>query len=399
LITGFHATTISDCSDIFKEYWSHVASQAELPIAGASPTGKLVTELTSLANLIVAAKSPQDAVTTLANQLYAEPNLIHDIRTLVSVSDKRLYLDLSYVFSRIVGPNGITLCGCAPHNLAKHSVGFFVRKVSVGTDAVRREASKAIAKYFLDKGLANILRVYCSMTVQDRAVITESLIDPREAQQNQAKRRGHGAEAAVAGVVQSLHINFTPPDKATNPMGAHDPNVNLRTMAIERRSAGTTTSFDIVLTDKGGALRAFVQGLVQSSDPGQFGVNKSNETVEIRRALDEYNKTNANQPRVEVWGIVDGVGYSENKEGTVNKMLTAFHEFFQMKSLYKVGLAAHRLGLCSIKAIKFNDDFYTAAAISHMSRYVPPGVTILSANSSAPAATTELVAGKASLFV
>lgn len=41
---------------------------------------------------------------------------------------------------------------------------------------------------------------------------------------------------------------------------------------------------DLIITHKE-QPRIFVQGLIHSSDPGQYGVNKSGETVSVNTAL------------------------------------------------------------------------------------------------------------------
>jgi len=197
-----------------------------------------------------------------------------------------------------------------------------------------------------------------------------SFVASKEAQQSEAKRRGHGAEAALALLLSDLGVTIVPPDKATNPMGAHDPNFDAAEWRLCDREAGVTYSTDLAITTGGGTLVACVHGLIHSSDPGQFGVDKSNQTVEIRQILDE---TGIGQ----LWGLLDGVGYSENKSGTINKLLKACHVFGQVNSLYKFGLACHTAGLVAVKAICF-DTGYSAEALSGMSnRYVPHDVEII----------------------
>jgi hypothetical protein len=230
--------------------------------------------------------------------------------------------------------------------------------------AVAELCASLVARYFVSKGLGDILDLYARLDATDRAIIVNRLILPKEYQQNEAKRRGHGAEVELAKLLTQLGCTFFPVDKATNPMGSHDPNVNKVTFAMSLRDSSTTFSFDLVILDGQGNTRVGIQGLVQSSDPGQFGVNKFNETREIRRAMDAFNITVPQDRTVQLWGIVDGVGYSENKNGTINNMLRTFHTFVQISSLYKAALALHAIGLCSIKAIKFNSDYYSPVGAS-----------------------------------
>ena len=169
----------------------------------------------------------------------------------------------------------------------------------------------------------------------------------------------------MAHLFKLAGVRLVPADKAINPMGSHDPNVDLVTMRIVPKEVGTF-SCDMVVLDEDDNIRICVQALIQSSDPGQFGVSKADTTVTARAVFDEYNRSHADRPAVELWGIVDGVGYSENKAGTVNRLLHSFHENLQIKSSYKVLLGLARLGLCRVHAIALNDDFYGATAKQQM---------------------------------
>ena len=68
--------------------------------------------------------------------------------------------------------------------------------------------------------------------------------------------------------------------------------------------------------------------MIHTSDPGQYGVNKSDETVDIYRRIGAYNAEVAQEQKVYLLGSVDGVGFSENPNGTIVKMLDAFDDFF-----------------------------------------------------------------------
>ncbi len=384
---------IADSSTKEHEYWTHVSSQEELPKAKGIDTNPILSALQGLLDDFPRDSNSEVIVSFIARQLVSTPSLIHELRPLIGVSDKRLYLDLSYIFSRTYHPakNG-TLCGCLPHNLTRHSTVFF-------ENALRAEgasaSAKVIAAYLVNKGLGEMLQSYSSMSEDQRKIIVSNLITPKEAQQNEAKRRGHGAEAAFAELLEFVGCNtFVPKDKVANPMGSRDPNVNPETFVITAREAASTLSFDLVILDAQGLVSVCVQGLIQSSDPGQFGVDKSNQTVLIRRRINEFNERSSRN--VELWGIVDGVGYSENKEGTINKMLREFHEFIQIKSLYKAALGLHRLGLCSLKAIQFH---YPPQIEAQMMRYVPKGVAVLSTDGIVKPAWRAMNAGHATIFV
>lgn len=414
---------LSDCGEQPNEFWAHVSGQDELPMAegvpdeiqaksdaGASAEGtekpdepSVISALNSLADRF----DPHDRSRLQAYivaQILENPELINQLRLLISVSDKRLYLDLSYIFSRTLHPNdaSITLCGCPPYKLTRHGTSFFVKIIR---DA-KRDSPKAhssavlIADYLLNKGLIDILRVYSSLSVEDRDVVIRYLIGPKEAQQKEAKRRGHGPEAKLAKLVKSLGVSFVPRDKDVRPMGEHDPNINRETFTIVKREADKTFSSDLVILAPDGNVKVCVVSLIHSSDPGQFGVDKSNTVIDIRKWMNAFNQEAGQTRAVEIWGLVDGVGYSENKTGTINKMLPHFHNFFQMKSLYKAALGLHRLGLAKVKAIRFDKTFYSDASIAQMAgKYVPEGVRVVHTEQEVSEGWLPVEAGAATLYL
>lgn len=397
---------LATCDSAQAEYWLHVSSQAELPIAGGvdpeaeepEPTDVLA-ELNALAIEGLDEFSVDELVVHFADHLLAQPALLSQLRLLVAVSDKRLYLDLSYVFSRVRAEFDAsrTLCGCSPHALTRHSTPFFLNMLKPNAPA-RQQAAREMARYFVQRGLLDILKVYSALPPHQRLVLVQKLIAPKEAQQNEAKRRGHGAEAAVASLLRQLGCKFVPQDKDINPMGAHDPNVLREDFTIAPRDPDKTFSFDLLVLNDADEVVVCMQGLVQSSDPGQFGVNKSDETLRIRERIDQFNAATGRS--VQLWSIVDGVGYSENKEGTINKLLPLADTFVQMKSLYKVALKLHQLGLATVKAIRFDMDFYSEDTAAEMAaKYVPQGVAVLGEGAAPPADSVEITAGWARLYV
>ena len=70
-------------------------------------------------------------------------------------------------------------------------------------------------------------------------------------------------------------------------------------------------------------------------------------------------KLGGNAPISPLWGLVDGVGFIENPDDTIFKMLGQFDTFIQLKSLYKAALKLHQLKIVKIKAIRFDMDFYS----------------------------------------
>lgn len=224
------------------------------------------------------------------------------------------------------------------------------------------------------------------------------LIFPKEIQQKEAKRRGHGAEQALAKLLNELSVGFLPSDRHSDPMKSQDPNVSRLNFSEAKKEKGKTWSFDVIAKDAQGIPSFFVQSLIHTSDPGQYGVNKSDETILVKEDLNKFNL--ASKQDYELWGFVDGFGFSENKKDTIDKMLNVFDCFIQMNSLYKAGLRLHSKGVCKIKAIEFDDTFYSDEDIKSLSKkYVSNDILILNSRRSENNNMKAIVAGKATLFI
>ncbi|MNV30620.1 hypothetical protein D3C71_1218970 [compost metagenome] len=358
---------LGSCATMEEEFWFHVSSQDEIPLAMPRPRSEVESTLDAFLDAYDAHDG--DLTDLVSDKLRQNPSLLDELRALVSISDKRLYLDLSYIFSRYPYSDK-TLCGCLPSSLVRHQTSFF--RNMLARKAVGPVASSVIASYLMEKGLKEILDVYSGLSEEQRVAIVKSLIAPKEVQQQEAKLRGHGPEAVLAKLLHSIGLRLRPADKHQNPMAEHDPNVCMKDFIIAPRSAGTTFSCDMVIVDDDGLPVVCIVSLVHSSDPGQFGVDKAATVVAIRKALDAWNA--ASDRRVELWGIVDGVGYSENKNGTINVMLPNFDCFIQMKSIWKAAMRAHSIGLVRMNGIRLSNEFYSDKSKFEMSEYIPNSV-------------------------
>ena len=179
-------------------------------------------------------------------------------------------------------------------------------------------------------------------------------------------------------------------------MSSDDPNVDKGTFLLAARNEETGWSFDIIIKEDDTKLNFFIQGLIHTSDPGQYGVNKSAETVTIKSGLISHNQRN--NTNKELWGLVDGVGFIENPENTVFKMLNAFDTFIELKTLYKAGLRLHQLGLVKIKAIKFDMTFYSVSEADAMfEKYGSQNIEKITDNSIPSGKAIE--AGKAWIYI
>jgi len=379
------------------EFWFHVSNQDEIPIFGEVDNKSLDIELLLqiVENLPILNFNNQ--IQFIGNQIKNNPETIDILRTFVAVSDKRMYLELSYIFAKTKYQNidNLNVFGKTLYELDKHPLSFFKNLLKSKDLVLAEKSAEIISKYLIDKQLIEILLVLKKLTKAEINTIVEKLILPKEIQQAEAKRRGHGAEHNLAGLLFELDISFIPKEKHLNPMSSSDPNVDVETFEITQKKKGNTWSFDLIIENHIQTPLVFLQGLIHTSDPGQYGVNKSDETVQIKSDLDKHNQKNNTQK--ELWGLVDGVGFSENKKDTIDKMLTKFDCFVQLKSLFKAGLRLHKLNLVEIKGIRFDSNFYTPHEINEMfSKYGSEEIKLVTTKI---ANTKEIQAGKAWLYI
>ena len=257
--------------------------------------------------------------------------------------------------------------------ILQSTTNFFINQLKTSDN--KNLYAALISKYFIDRGIEDILNTFKSLDAIHIIPIYNNLIDPKEIQQKQAKYRGHGAEMVFAKVCAECGVHIIPETKHIDPMAGYDPNVNLSTMEIVSKDAKDPNvhSFDLVIKDDEDNIRVLIQSLIHSSDPGQYGVDKSNETVTIKTLIDYYNANNPERP-VYLLGSVDGVGFSENPNGTIVKMIDVFDDFFQMNTLFKIAPFLYRIGLINnLAGLVFDTNFFEKCVISHFENtYMKP---------------------------
>lgn len=380
------------------EFWYNVMPQAAMPVAGEIENDFDVNRVAAF--LAAAAKDTKtDFGTQVKAVLLKDPSIFHDLRQLLGISDKRAYLELSYLTSRVPHPTaGTGICGCQPWNMARHPLEFFLRLLAPsGSQQVREASAEVLTVYLLREGLSDAAKGFAGLTPTQLTVIYETLVVPRENQQKAAKRRGHGCEGALATVLHLCGAKIVPDDKHTNAIGAKDPNLDRRTLKVVPKKQGDTYSFDMLVLD-GADVRVGIQSLIHTSDPGQYGVNKSDETVAIAKHFKSANASFRKGSPIELWGLVDGVGFSENKPDTINKMIHHFDCFVQLNTLYKAPLRLHQLGLCDVRAIRFSDEYSASDIDAICSKYVAKGIDVLAKKDKADGAWKEIAAGRAIVY-
>lgn len=380
--------------DFKKEYWFHVSNQNEIPIFGHA-----VKSINSvlLYNIAQQMSGSEDDIETLKRIISSNVDAIDTLRTIVGITDKRMYLELSYIFNKYRkngNDDATNILDESVYLLQKHTVRYFKRLISV-QDAKGKEVLNIVAKYFEERGVLSILHVLNKMEQEEVSSLVDYLLLPKEIQQEETKKRGHGAEQALALVLHKIGVSFIPDKRHINPMSQDDPNVSKANFELAQRVEASTWSMDLIIKHEE-TLRVFVQGLIHSSDPGQYGVNKSDETISVKNGLNQHNLNNP--IKKELWGLVDGVGFIENPENTIFKMLQQFDTFVQLKSLYKAGLKLHKLGIVKIKAIRFDMTFYSKKEADEMFELYGSDDIIKVTDNSIPDGK-EVQAGKAWLYV
>lgn len=351
-----------------EEFWYCVSPQEDLPLVNEDKiNASSSSNLIKFIDLIKKKHPEQKTENYITDLIIAEPELIEDIRLLVGVSDKRFYLDLTYIANYSIAPDGSRIVSETRRNLKKHSTSYFINKLK--KESTKIVYSRLITDYFVKKGLIDILSTFTSLDDEQITPIFNNLIAPKEIQQMQAKYRGHGAERAFAKIFKACGLHFIPETKDIDPMAGYDPNVNLSKMIVVPRDASdiNSHSFDLVVTDSQGNIRVLVQSLIHSSDPGQYGVNKSDETREIHNLILKYNESTNN--KIYLLGSVDGVGFSENPNGTIVKMLDYFDDFFQIHTLFKIPLFLQSIGLINnVSKIALDPDYFDNEFIEDFSQ-------------------------------
>lgn len=382
------------------EYWYNVSPQDVLPLAGQVDFDIDLDSISEFFLKLSGAPDIPSARKVVLESLIDNPLIFGYTRQFLGLSDKRAYLDLSYIASRTPHPTQATsLSGCHPWTLTRHPMAFFLRLLSGSKGKqVQIATAEMIGTYLIEQGIQEAAREFSGMSDSLMEMVYTRLISPKEYQQKAAKRRGHGCEAALAAVLEKCGVEVIPKNKATNPMGANDPHLNLETMTVSDQEVGATHAFDMVILLNGHVAIA-IQSLIHTSDPGQYGVDKSNETVVIANLISEWNTQHKYESPVELWGLVDGVGFSENKSDTINKLLKHFDYFVQLHTLYKGPLRLHILGQITVKGVRFSEYYDTEDIGAIRDLYIPKEVEVLTDEDKIPTDWTPLNCGEAVIYL
>lgn len=396
-----------------EEYWRHVSPQDKLPLAGEVSTSGIakLNELLADLNATMGSESKEKLTDYtedsnnkdetdkmrewVERRLIEEPSTVDHLRKLVGIKDKRLYLDLSYDFRATPHPDKDTgLCGCPKDDFIAHQTSVLKNKLGSSDPEVRQRSSEVFADYFVERGVLDVLEIFRELDDPQVETVIENVIMPHDLQMEEAKRRGHGAEAVIASLLDNFgEVEVLPEDKAANPMSS-DVRLAEDDYSISDKKASETDSYDLLIRDEDEDIHVLgVLGLVHSSDPGEYGVGKTGRTEEYQSRIEEYNENH--DADMELWALVDGCGFGDNK-GTLRAVLNHVDEFVQMNTAYKFLVHLHEKDIIDIHGIEFDRKFYDSDEIDELTdwseaRGVKTGVNTDSFD--------EVEAGKAKIYV
>jgi hypothetical protein len=373
------------------EYWYHVSSRDEIPLAGEIIEDD---ENINRAHRFFLNFDYDECTNYITTQLLDGEITIDDIRPWIGKADKAFYLEMSLRTANHNHPDpdqNCSICGCDSWDITRHQTSFFQNFLHNQRRSVlaRRNMAEIITEYFIDNDITSYAPTYAAFSREQLHELYNALIGGANTQKI-AKRMGHGAEQQVAILLNELGCTYRPGNKHTNPMSP-DENLNPNTLDFVEKSEGTIPADLVILEDD--EVRVIILGMIHTSDPGQYGVDKANNARDYFLTIDE------NHDNVEFWLLVDGVGFSENTRGTITPLLANCTSFVQLESLFKLALRLHELGLCRIVAIRFLDSYDQGDITRIGSMYVPDGVMTVYNQEDIPEGCREIDAGRAVLFI
>lgn len=350
-----------------EEFWYCVSPQENIPIPDGIQN-KQDAEFKALKHTIeVFSEKKGDTRDVIQEMILEDSSSISTFRKIIGITDKRLYLDLTYLTNKYDDGQNTRLVPESKTSIKRHTTAFFEGRFNIKSYKYKNTLAKLITDYLCDNGLEDSLNAFKTLTANQLSVIFKNLIVTKELQQRITKYRGHGVEQAFAKIIDSCGLSFIPPRKAIDPMASKDPNIDLSNMRLIAKDSKNDYchSFDLIVY-VASSPRVLIQSLVHTSDPGQYGVAKSNETVTIKAQLNNFNSKLPASEHVFLMGSVDGIGFCENSKDTIDKMLECFDCFFQMNTLFKIPLFLQSKNIIDrIYGISFDVNYFNQTIIEH----------------------------------
>lgn len=160
------------------EYWFHVSDQQEIPIFGQVERNIDIDLLREIVDGYPDDDLKRDYIRQV---LVNNPDSVDLLRAFVGVSDKRMYLELSYKFGKQkpTPESSTNILGYTLYDLQKHQIPFFKRLLT-RDDQQGKVAADIIADYLISKGLFSILNALKSLEFEQLPAFVDSLIAPKE---------------------------------------------------------------------------------------------------------------------------------------------------------------------------------------------------------------------------
>ena len=169
-------------SDSRKEYWFHVSNQNEIPIFGdihKKIDSKAIYELSRRF-----LDNKHSGLEILKKIIFENTENIDTLRTLMGISDKRMYLELSYIFNKQrIDQNdllGTNILGESVYSLQKHSISFFKTKIRRSDFTTSRAILETISNYLESKGILQMLNTLKTMSQSEISTLVDKLLLPKE---------------------------------------------------------------------------------------------------------------------------------------------------------------------------------------------------------------------------
>jgi len=378
------------------EYWKNVSPPKNIPLAGADREYP-VDELKELCRKLKLIQNEHEQKQLIKETIAANPTILNILRLLVFKTDTRVELDLSYILKNEQDADkNTTLCGCEPDDMKHHHMDKIFSFLQDDDKNRRKKIIEVVSDYFFKNGLVKFLCIFSKLEDDEQNNMLQSMIES-DNRQSEAKRRGHGAERELARVVIELGCSILPENKIENAM-AGDVRLNKSDFNITGDSDdNTTSSYDLVILDSNNKIRICVISLIHTSNPGQYGKDKINKTPRYKEEFAKYNSKNYDKKIL--CALVDGTGFSMSK-GNLDNILDNVEHFFQINTLYKIGLLLHKFGLCKIEAIMLDRTFYSDAEILDIKeKYMNDDIVLIEKEDQINPKWKKIQAGKGILFI
>jgi hypothetical protein len=382
-----------------EEFWKNVSPQDNIPLVGDDQE-YAVGELNKICDELKNETSVDKQKEILLKKIMKNPELINILRLFIYKPKTRVELDLSYILKNTKTIAGTSICECDEGQYNHHHLDSIYKIIK---NCGNQEIKNILTEYFLDKNLLQFLITYAKSNEADQEKIMDMMIES-DSRQSRAKRRGHGAETAVAKIIKKLKGNLRPKDKLDNPMGG-DIRLERASFKITDRKNGETNkqfddrtlSYDLVILNSNDEAELVIVGTIHTSNPGQFGKDKIKTAQVYKKTIDDYNSNNNKD--VKLIALVDGTGFSMSKNN-LKVTIDNVDDIIQINTIYKIGLLLHKKGLCMIKAINLDCEFYNKEQKEKIRElYGSENIEFLDGNSNINSFGEGIEAGKATLYI